>query len=169
MDHRMEHRGHQKFLALVRTFSEENKRDDGGRSIPEFWTECYENDLIEPMKRLRREGDVYVYGLCRSLEERKRYFHYAIGVLLAEDADEAQLERFLAGGYSLWETEPSDYAVFQCIGPDEKCLHEIWSKFFGEFSPATGYRHTGDTDFERYPEPEEDGLFCELWIPVKKN
>ena len=169
MDYRIEHKGHRKFLALEGTFSEESKQDDNGRSIPEFWTECYEKNLIAPMMRLCPEGNRETYGLCASLKDRKKHFRYGIGILLDDDADQAELERLLESGYTIWETEPNDYVVFRCVGSDEKCLHETWRKFFGKFSPESGYRHTGDTDFELYPEPEEEGLFCELWIPIKKN
>lgn len=169
MEHRVEHRERQRFLALERMFSEENKRDDNGCSIPEFWTECYEKELIAPMMRLCPEGNREMYGLCASLKDGKKHFRYGIGVLLDNDADQAELLRLLKRGYSIWETEPNDYAVFRCVGPDEKCLHETWRKFFGEFSPESGYRHTGDTDIECYPQREEEGLFCELWIPIKKD
>lgn len=169
MKHRIEHREHQRFLTLNRMFSEDNKQDDNGHSIPEFWTECYENDLIVPMMRLCPKENREMYGLCASLKEHKKHFSYGIGVLLDNDADQAELLRLLECGYLIWETEPNDYAVFRCVGPDANCLHETWRKFFEEFSPESGYCHTGDTDFELYPEQEEEGLFCELWIPIKKK
>ena len=169
MEHRIEHRESQKFLVLDRMFSEESKQDCNGRGIPSFWTECYGNDLIAPMMRLCPEGNRAMYGLCALLKERKKHFRYGIGVLLDNDADQAELKRLLGSGYSIWKTEPNDYVVFRCVGHDEECLHETWRKFFEEFLPESGFLHTGDTDFELYPEPDEEGLFCELWIPIKKN
>ena len=73
----------------------------------------------------------------------------------------------LKEGYTIWETEPADYAVFQCFGSDGGCLAETWSKFFKEFVPQTGYMQTDNTDYEIYFENGESGLFCELWVPVK--
>ena len=169
MEHRIERRERRRFLAIERTFSDESKRDEKGRSVVEFWTECHEKDLISPMKRICRKENRETYGLCAMLKERKKYFRYGIGVLLADDADETELARLVKRGYSIWETEPNDYAVFRCVGPDEWCLQETWRKFFEEFSPESGYVHTGDTDFELYPEPEEKGLFCELWVPICKK
>ena len=84
-------------------------------------------------------------------------------------ADFAELEKLLSNGYSIWETEPADYAVFKCVGPDGNCIGETWSKFFKEFAPQAGYMQTDDTDYEIYYENGESGLFCELWVPVKKN
>ena len=89
--------------------------------------------------------------------------------MLDEDTDQKELERFIKNGCSIWKTEPADYAVFKCFGSDSSCLGETWNKFFNEFAPQTGYMQTDDTDFEIYFENGESGLFCELWVPVKKN
>ena len=168
MDYRMEYRGYQKFIALVRAFPNEIINDDNDHSIPDFWTECYEKKLVEPMKELHPKGKRDIYGLCSPLKESETHFNYGIGVVLDEDTDTARLEEFLNDGYSIWVTYSADYAVFKCFGTDADCLGETWSYFFKEFSPQTGYTQTDDTDYEIYFEKGESGLFCELWIPVKK-
>lgn len=169
MDYRMEHKGKQKFLALVRAFPNEIVSDDNDHSISDFWTECYEKNLIEPMKLLRVAGKRDLYGLCSPVIDNDGCFNYGIGILLDADTDMAEAEWLKNSGYSLWETEPADYVVFKCLGPDGDCLSETWSKFFKEFSPQTGYNQTDDTDFEIYFENGESGLFCELWVPIRKN
>lgn len=169
MDYRIEHREHQQFIALVRTFPNEITNDDNDTSIPDFWTECYEGNLIEPMKLLRSEGKRDLYGLCSPIKGSETHFNYGIGIIIDEDTDHTELERFLNNGYSMWDIEPADYAVFKCFGPDGNCLSETWSKFFKEFAPQTGYMQADDTDYEIYFENGENGLFCELWVPVKKN
>ena len=170
MDYRMEHRDGQRFVALVRPFPNEITSDDEDHSIPDFWTECYDKGLVEPMKRLRPEGKRDLYGLCSACGENETHFRYGIGILLDGDTDLWGTDKLLdSGGYTLWETEPADYVVFQCVGEDGDCIGEMWSRFFKEFVPQTGYAQTDDTDFERYPEKGASGLFCELWIPVKKG
>ena len=168
MDYRMEHKERQRFIALVRSFSNEITGDDNDTSIPDFWTECYEKNLIEPMKLLRADGKRDLYGLCSPVKDSETHFQYGIGIMIDEDTDPAGVETLINDGYSIWETEPADYAVFQCFGPDGDCLGETWSKFFKEFTPQTGYVQTDDTDYEIYFENGESGLFCELWVPVKK-
>ncbi len=121
------------------------------------------------MKLLRAEGKRDLYGMCSPVRESETHFNYGIGVVIDEDTDIAKLEQFTKNGYSIWKTEPADYAVFQCFGPDGDCLGETWSKFFKEFVPQTGYMQTDDTDYEIYFENGESGLFCELWVPVEKN
>ncbi len=169
MDYRMERRESQRFLTLVRAFPNEIINDDADHSISDFWEECFGKNLIEPMKQLRIPGKRDLYGLCSPVKDSESHFNYGIGIVLDEDTDTAKAEQFMENGYSIWETEPADYAVFKCFGPDGGCLSETWSRFFREFSPQTGYEQAEASDYEVYYENGESGLFCELWIPVKCN
>lgn len=169
MDYRIEHKEGQKFIAMVRAFSNEIINDDNDHSIPDFWGECYAKNLIEPMKLLRAEGKRDLYGLCSPATASETHFNYGIGVAVDRDTDMEKLEELAENGYSVWETEPADYAVFKCFGDDGDCLSRTWDQFFKEFVPQTGYTQTDDTDYEVYFERGEKGLFCELWVPVKKS
>lgn len=64
MDYRIEHRERHQFLALVRAFPNEISTDHKDHSIPGFWSECSEKNLIEPLKSLCAEGKSNLYGLC---------------------------------------------------------------------------------------------------------
>lgn len=167
MDYRIEHKEHQQFIALVRTFPNEVINDDNDHSIPDFWVECSEKNLVEPMKALRMEGKRDLYGLCGPAKESETHFSYGIGIAIDENTDVTKLEHFINHGYSIWKTEPADYAVFPCVGSDGDCIGETWSRFYEEFVPQTGYMQTDDTDYEMYLENGESDLFCELWVPVK--
>ena len=169
MDYRLEHKDGQRFIALVKAFPNEIVNDEADHSIPDFWTECYEKNLIEPMKLLRDEGKRDLYGLCSPTKDNEDCFNYGIGVIIDEDTDTSELEKLKNSGYSVWETNPADYAVFKCFGSDGDCIGETWDKFFKEFVPQTGYIQTDDTDYEIYFEKGENNLFCELWVPVRKN
>ncbi len=169
MDYRIENRGRQRFIALVKAFSNEIINDDNDHSIPDFWTECWDKDLIDPMKMLHTEGKRDLYSLCSPAKDSETHFNYGIGVMIDDDTDMEKVEYLTGNGYSIWETEPADYAVFKCIGSDGDCLSETWSKFYKEFIPQTGYMQTDNTDYEIYFEKGESGVFCELWVPVKKN
>ena len=169
MNYRMESSAGQKFIAMVRAFPNEIINDEEDHSIPDFWGECYEKNLIEPLKALRPEGKRDLYGLCSPTVKNETHFNYGIGVIVDEETDISKWDDILKNGYSVWETKPMDYAVFKCFGTDGNCISETWNKFFKEFVPQTGYMQTDDTDFEIYFEKGEEGLFCELWIPVKKG
>ena len=169
MNYRMESRAGQKFIAMVRAFPNEIINDEKDHSISDFWGECYEKNLIEPLRALRPGGKKDLYGLCSPTVENETHFNYGIGVIVDEETDISKWDDILKCGYSVWETKPMDYAVFKCFGTDGNCISETWNKFFKEFVPQTGYMQTDDTDFEIYFEKGEEGLFCELWIPVKKG
>lgn len=169
MDYRIEHKESQRFLAMVKAFPNEAGGNENYSSIPDFWTECGKNGRLWAMQRLRAEGKRDLYGLCAPLKENQTHFNYGIGILLDEGTDKAESHRLLKDGFTIWETAPADYAVFKCFGSDDACIGETWSKFFKEFSPQTGWTQTDDTDYEIYFDHGEDGLFCELWIPVKKR
>lgn len=169
MDYRIEHKEGQRFLAMVKAFPNEAGGNENYSSIPDFWTECGKSGRLWAMQRLRAEGKRDLYGLCAPLKENQTHFNYGIGILLDEGTDKAESQRLLKEGFTIWETAPADYAVFKCFGSDGACIGETWSKFFKEFSPQTGWTQTDDTDYEIYFDHGEDGLFCELWIPVKKR
>ena len=169
MNYRMEHRQAQQFLALVKAFPNEIINDDNDHSIPDFWTACFDKNLIEPMKQLRKEGKRDIFGLCSPAKENGTHFDYGIGIIMDEDTDAEGAKKLLNNGYTLWKAEPADYAVFRCIGTDGGCIGETWAKFYKEFSPQTGYVQTDDTDYEIYFEKCEEDLFCELWVPVTKG
>ncbi|MDE5950809.1 MAG: AraC family transcriptional regulator [Acetatifactor sp.] len=169
MNYRIENQSSQKFIAVVKAFPNEIINDDSDHSVPDFWGQCWEKNLIKPLKSLRPEGKRDLYGLCSPAAKNETHFNYGIGVLVDDDTNTSELDKLLADGYVFWETKPMDYVVFKCFGTDGDCISETWSKFYKEFLPQTGYTQTDDTDYEIYFETGEDGLFCELWIPVKKS
>lgn len=169
MDYRIEAGKAQRFITLVKAFSIETTKSDDGKSIPDFWTECHEKNLVECIRSLRPEGKKDLYGLCSPAKGNDTHFNYGIGVVIDEETDISELDDKLSNGFFLWETAPTDYAVFKCFGTDGECISETWSKFFKEFAPQTGYIQTDNTDFEIYLENGEKNLFCELWVPVKKS
>lgn len=164
MEYRIEHKESQRFIAVKRAFSNETNLDRDGRGIPDFWKECSEKGLIGPMQDLCAPGRRDLYGLCSPVRDSETHFYYGIGVKAERDAEPPSV-----GEYAVWETEPADYAVFRCTGPDGECLGEAWDRFFKEYCPQTGYTQTDATDYEVYFENGEPGLFCELWVPVVKE
>ena len=169
MDYRIVQTKEQKFLALVRDFRNEIINDEENHEIPDFWGECQEKDLIEPMRRLRPEGKRDLYGLCTPTKEGEDSFEYGIGILIDEDTAAFDLTESEKAGYRIWNVRPGTYVVFDCIGEDADCISETWSRFYKEFLPQMGYESEAETDYELYFEKSRSGLFCELWIPIKKK
>ena len=153
----------QKFLAIVRSFRNEIINDESNHEIPDFWTECGDNKTIDKLLSLRKVGQKDLYGLCTPSVEGSTTFNYGIGILLDDDTLPCESNEF-----TVWNVEEGTYVVFDCIGDDGDCISETWAKFYKEFLPQTGYKASESTDYEIYFEKEQDGVFCELWIPIKK-
>ncbi len=169
MDYRIVQTEEQKFIALVTSFRNEIINDEENRDIPDFWGECHDKNLVEAIRNLRPEGKRDLYGLCSPTKQGEGTFEYGIGVLIdgaTSEFDTAEMEK---AGYSIWDVKPGTYVVFDCIGEDGDCIGDTWSKFYKEFLPQMGYESEAETDYEIYFENGRSGLFCELWIPVRKK
>ena len=169
MDYRITHTKQQKFLAMVRSFSNEIINDESNHDVPDFWGECNAKNLIAPMLNLRPAGKRDLYGLCSPAKEGADTFEYGIGILLDSDTADYDLAEMEKAGYRIWDVKAGIYVVFDCMGEDGDCISDTWSKFYTQFLPQMGYEAEAETDYEIYLDNGPSGLFCELWIPVKKK
>ena len=169
MDYRMVQEKEKKFLVISKDFRNEIINEEGNHEVPDFWGECLEKKVLEPLLSLRPAGKKDLYGVCSPAKPGSDTFEYAIGILIDANTasfDEAEMKE---AGYILLDVKPNTYAVFDCIGEDAGCVGETWEKFYKEFLPQMGYEAENAEDFEIYPEKEREGVFCELWIPVRKK
>lgn len=169
MDYRIVQTKEQKFIALVRSFKNEIINEEDNHDIPDFWGECHDKNLVEPIRSLRPEGKHDLYGLCTPTKEGQDSFEYGIGVLVDAETKAFDAVEMEKSGYRIWDVKPGTYVVFDCIGEDGDCISDTWSKFYKEFLPQMGYEAEAETDYEIYFEKGRSGLFCELWIPVRKK
>lgn len=167
MNYRMEEVKGFRLLALVRTFQNDIVNEPDNHDIPDFWKECHDKKLVEPIRNLRPEGKRDLYGLCTPKGENS--FEYGIGIVIDDDTFPFDEEEMQNMGYRFWEVEDHDYVVFDCMGEDGDCIGEAWSRFYKEFLPQTGYEAAEVTDYEIYYEKGKPGMMCELWIPIDKN
>lgn len=169
MDYKIVQTKEQKFIAVVRSFRNEIINDEENHDIPDFWDECGAKRVFDRICGLRPDGKRDLYGLCTPTKEEEGTFDYGIGVLIDEetaDFDPVEMEK---AGYRIWHVKAGTYAVFECIGDDGDCISTTWERFFKEFLPQMGYEMSPETDYEIYFENKKDGVFCELWIPVRKR
>lgn len=169
MDYRIVQTPQQTFLAVVECFRNEIINDESNHDIPDFWDRCDQQQLLDRLLQLRPAGQRDLFGLCSPTKEGASTFEYGIGILIDEDTLEFDPKEMEAAGYRFWDVKPGTYAVFDCIGEDGNCISETWAKFYKEFLPQLGYEAEEETDYELYYENSPEGLFCELWIPVKKK
>ena len=72
-------------------------------------------------------------------------------------------------GYRIWDVKPGTHVVCDCIGENSDFISDTWSKFYKECLPQMGYEAEVETDYEIYFQQARSGLFCELWIPIRKK
>lgn len=169
MDYRIVQTEGQRFIAAVRSFRNEIINDDENHEIPDFWGVCHDEHLAEPIRNLRPAGKRDLYGLCSPAKEGEETFEYGIGVLIDEDTQPFDTAEMEGAGYRIWDVKPGTYVVFDCIGADSNCIGDTWSRFYKEFLPQMGYESEEETDYEIYFENARPGLFCELWIPIRRK
>ncbi len=169
MDYKIVQTKAQKFIALVRSFKNEIINDDENHEIPDFWAECNEKQMLGPLYMLRPDGKRDLYGLCTPTCEGSETFEYGIGIIADEDTAQYDEKELKKAGFRIWDVKPGTYVVFECIGDDGDCISDTWAKFYKEFLPQMGYEAEEETDYEKYFDQGREGLFCELWIPIKKK
>ena len=98
--------------------------------------------------------------------ESTYYVDYTAPIII-QKAKELFSEEMKKAGYSIWDVKPGIYVVFDCNGEDGDFIGDTWAKFYKEFLPQMGYE--AETDYEIYFEKGRSGLFCELWIPIRKK
>ena len=169
MDYRIVQTEEKKFLCVVRDFANDIINEEGNREVPDFWDEMNEKNRIDPICGLRPEGKRDLYGLCAPTKEGEETFEYGIGILVDGETADFDFEKMKKDGYCIRSVKPGTYAVFECIGEEADCISETWERFYKEFLPQMGYEAAEEPDYEIYYEKGREGLFCELWIPVKKK
>jgi AraC family transcriptional regulator len=159
MDYRIEKREAFKLLAKVAKFRNETISEDGNTEIPDFWKQCGDNGTFNDLKQNTSKHDTY--GACAPISKESTHFDYGIGMEYSGGN--------VPEGYTIWEVNPTLWAVFKCFGETGECIGETWGKIFSEFLPGSDYSMIDDTDFELYSEDSKEDCFCEIWIPVEKK
>ena len=169
MEYRIVELPNQTYLTLTQEFPTAIINEEDNEDIGIFCRECEKSGRILPLLTLRPEGKKDVYGICSPLLDKETVFYYGQGILVDEETrafDEAFMQEY---GYTLKESAPGTYVVFQCMGENADCIPKMWKRFYNEFLPQTGYEARPVTDFEIYYQHGKQGMFCELWIPIQKH
>lgn len=161
MEYRIVERECFEVLVKAREFDNESALDNEGRDIPSFWQRCHEDGSVKFLKSIAADDDMY--GVCAPISDESDCFEYGIGVIPKEGV-------VIPEGYKIKRIEPTKWAVFTCRGNNGDCISEVWDKIVTEFLPCSGYTRLDDVDFEVYPwSGAEEGVFCEIWLPLKNS
>ena len=176
INYRIEKEKNRKLIAVTQSFPVEIINEDGNEDVSDFWGVCYDKGLVDILKSVRDTDDNRILGLCAPLLDNDSYFDYGIGIMIK---DEKNLEEVLNEAnkqvvnqgfdnlFRVWEVDEQEYVVFECYGEDGACIQKAWKTFYKEFLPQSRYVSSEKTDYEIYFDDSENGLFCELWIPIE--
>jgi AraC family transcriptional regulator len=160
MDYRIEKKNSFKLLSKAKAFKNEIINEENNTEIPDFWSECGKTGVFDVLHKDALNHDTY--GLCSPMSKELGCFDYGVGVECKEDTIAPE-------GFNIWTVREGLWAVFKCIGENGSCIGDVWEKIFSEFLPQSEYEMLEETDFEFYPENTEDGVFCEVWVPVVRK
>lgn len=160
MDYRIEKREAFSVLTKARLFNGDIISEDDNTEIPDFWKESSGDGTFNVLSEYSKQQSVF--GLCSPVDKTSNSFKYGIGKEVAG-------ESLAIDGFEIWEVKHPLWAVFRCVGETPDCIGDTWKRIFNEFLPGSEYEFVEYIDFEYYPENGEEGLFCEIWIPVGKK
>lgn len=131
---------------------------NGYSDIPKFWDEVFSKTDNKLMG---------MYGVCLDDEVPGDEFRY----MIADDLDE---ELAKAQGYEVKEIPAHIWAIFPCRGAMPQALHNVNTKVFNEWLPASSYEIAAGFNIEfytnekKYPLGSQDPeYYSEIWVPVK--
>lgn len=125
-----------------------------------FWAQCHADGCIDRLRRLpapsvpQMEGALL--GVSRvEADPARRDFFFLIGV---------EYDRDVPSDLTCIHIPAGRWAVFACPGamPDALVAGEMYA--FGEWLPASSYRHALAPEMEVYPPGAEN--YCEFWLPL---
>lgn len=160
MIYRIEKKEPFNLVTKAQVFSGDIINDDTNTEIPDFWKECSKDGTFDVLSGRAKHQSMF--GLCSPVDKTSNNFRYGIG-------KETDLNEIDIDGFEVWVIDHPLWAVFSCIGDTPDCIGEVWSRIFKEFLPGSEYEFIEYTDFEYYPKDGEEGLFCEIWIPISKT
>ena len=154
MDYKIVTREAFSLLCVKKAFSNQIIQEEDNKEIPDFWTEKLGDGTVEQLKKYATGKGIY--GPCNAIDMESDSFFYGIGVPYGGQA---------VDGFDFWEIKHPLYAVFVCKEMDD--MGPTWESIMNDFLPNSAYEMVDETDFEFYPEDED--IFCEIWVPVRKQ
>lgn len=127
--------------------------------IPELW-----HSFIKKMNEVPNRSDSSTWGVCLSLPDPSTpgEYRYVAGAPVSS-VDE------IPEGMEAVEIPSATYAVFTHNGRID-AIAQAYRHIHGEWLPASGFRHAGGPELERYDERFTGGedSAMEIWIPVTR-
>lgn len=155
MKYRLENKPAFSFYGMSKMFS----TIDGAnfKEIPLFWQQTMEDGSFNGM--IKHAQDSKCLGVCMPMDvNQDTSFDYIIGAFSKEPVE----------GYSNYEVQAHEWAVFELEGPMHEVLQATWKRIFSEWFPQTGFNHADLPELEVYFDGDltAKDYYMEIWIPI---
>ena len=140
--------------------------------IPKFWDEIREkyannvwkgNAPANAIEKAIADNNIGEYGVCVDDVGGGSFRYIVAGIYKGGEVPE---------GLTVYELPDSDWAIFDCCGPNPKALQEVNTKIFREWMPGNpDFEFPGRVNIEWYGEedPSSPDYHSAIWIPVKRK
>jgi AraC family transcriptional regulator len=157
-----------KVIGFVKVFDSETAYTE----IPKFWAEVGEkyagrvwngSSPENAYEKAVADNNIGEYGVCIDDIGGSKFRYLVAGKYTGGDVPE---------GMCVYELPPSDWAVFDCCGPDPETLQTVNTKIFKEWLPGNpDYEFPGKVNVEWYGDgnPRASDYHSAIWIPVRKK
>lgn len=134
--------------------------EDNYKTIPEFWKSVLCGNLFSEICNLSNQFSERILGVS-VYENPKRIFYY-IAVVTDKPAPPNMFE---------FEIPAATWAVFENNGCFKENVQSIFSRFYTEWLPFSGFDYAGLPDIEVYPvcEKTPENGHSEVWIAVRRD
>ena len=168
MDYKINTMAGFKVIGFVKVFDSETAYTE----IPKFWAEVGEKyaDRVwngsspeNAYEKAVADNNIGEYGVCIDDVGGCKVRYLVAGKYTGGDVPE---------GMCVYELPPSDWAVFDCCGPDPETLQTVNTKIFKEWLPGNpDYEFPGKVNVEWYGDgdPRASDYHSAIWIPVRKK
>ena len=158
-----------KLIGFQRIFALENSYEE----IPKFWDEICEkyannvyagNEPANPYEQAIIDNCIGEYGVCIDDLGGDKFRYLVAGKYTGGEIPE---------GMTVYEFPRSEWAVFDCVGPNPETLQSINTRIFREWLPGnTEYELSGNANVEWYDctgNMTDPDYHSAIWIPVKRK
>ncbi len=142
------------------------------QEIPKYWDEICEryaysvyagNKPANPYEQALVDNCIGEYGVCIDDIGEGRFRYLIAGRYTGGDVPE---------GMVVYEFPRSEWAVFDCVGPNPETLQSVNTRIFSEWLPGNpDYELTGNATVEWYDtihgEKTDPDYHSAIWVPVK--
>ena len=170
MEYRIEKWEAQDLLVHAQDFHAETSE----RKIPEFWDEVCEkyaknvyagNAPANPYEQALVDNCIGEYGVCIDDIGGGKFRYLIAGKYTGGDVPE---------GMVVYEFPRSEWAVFNCIGPNPETLQRVNTQIFREWLPGNPeYELCGNATVEWYDclngEKTDPDYHSAIWVPVRRR